>query len=815
MRARTLFLASVLSFAPGVAWAEKAEFAAPPTAKTEGQSVRIDFAVTSATDVEVAILDAKQAVVRHLAAGVLGAKEAAPPLQPESLQQSLLWDRKDDGGQPVTGAFTVRVRLGTQAALAKVIDQPGRVFDTIYGLATDDGGNLYVASGSIYSNSPVFSIRVFDRAGKYVRTILPFPANLTVDQVQGFGAATELDGHVTPGNYDPRAPLVYDGGIVTFVGNRVRGGALWLLNTNGRLCRIGTDGACLAWSKAPQTVRPAGGPMCWAIAPDGKSLYLAGIWSLLRNGQPGALRDGVLYRVSPETGKTEPFVATDAPFNSPWVTNENGWYHFKNWGRKNGLAALHGLAVDEQGRVYVCDRVNQRVAVYDQEGKLAGATAVEFADLISLAPDGTVYVSTRKIIDGYRAVNEFRVLKLSGARDGKVLAEIKVDGDNAPSMAVDTSAKPAVIWLSNVRGGGVARIEDRGSELVLTGRLNEGVKPLPDIVKVWADPETDDVYINNGWSGLARINGETGRAETLPITAIDLAIGPDRNLYLFGRKGWSEPIYRCDLAFKPVPFSGTEKAETGPPPPGGQKSVYGRYGTGWSNKGLCVGADGRIYVRHMYDWAKYYVTIFGPDGLAQPQGRIAGGILGPVDADAGGILVDRQGNLYAGMHGHPKGMPKARENEGCIVKFAPSGGGRVPRAKDAEPKAPFADWGDSVVEGALRVYPNLAPMPYGGCVCKEARFDLDGFGRLYVPNVLDFSVTVVDNAGNQIVRFGHYGNADSRGAESAVPQPAVPLGWPMTVGVNRQGRVYIGDVLNQRLIRVDLSHSAEETCAVP
>ena len=110
---------------------------------------------------------------------------------------------------------------------------------------------------------------------------------------------------------------------------------------------------------------------------------------------------------------------------------------------------------------------------------------------------------------------------------------------------------------------------------------------------------------------------------------------------------------------------------------------------------------------------------------------------------------------------------------------------------------------------------HLAPRVDGGCVCKEARFDLDGFGRLYVPDVLNFCVRVYDNAGNVIATLGHYGNSDSAGAGSAIPDPAIPLGWPMTVGVNRAGRLYVGDVLNQRIVRVDLAYAAEAAVTAP
>lgn len=798
-----------------------ADFAEKPAARAEGGGARITFAVTERTDVEVALLAGDGKVVRHLVAGVVGDKEAVPPLKPNSLKQSVLWDRKDDDGNPVAGPCTVRVRIGTQAVLGGIIDRPGQVFDNVYGLATDEEGHLYAVTGGIYSSKPVYSIKVFDRTGRYLRTIMPMPATLTPEQVAEYGEATLRDGHLAPPNYNPLVPYVQPDGVMAVAGNRVTGGVLWLINERGNICRLDAEtGRPIAWRSGPKTYRPSGGPFCWAVAPDNRTLYLAGYWNGRATRSKGKVpfNDGIIYKVDPATGKGEPFVTIDVPEDVFWKKEFNGWYHFKNWGRKNGCAAFHGLTVDKAGRVYVCDRVNQRVAVYSPEGELLGSTAVEWPDHVALSPDGqTVYVSTRKVVNGYQAVNEFRVLKLSGWKDGKVLAELKIEGHNGPSMAVDATAKTPVIWLSNIRGGGIARIEDRGSELVLTGKLNEGAEPLPGIVKLWADPETDDVFANNGWSGLAKFNGVTGAGGVVPIKAIDLAIGPDRNLYLFGQKGWNEPIYRCDLNYKPVPFSGTEKPTTGPPPKGGQKTVYGRYGMGWSNKGIEIARDGRIFVRHMYDWAKYYVSEFGPDGMAVPHDRVAGGILGPLDADAGGIHIDRSGHFYAGMHGTPRGYPSSRKWEGCVVKFPPTGGGSVPAPKDDKdlPETPYLHFGRTLMEGGVRAYPHLAPMAYRGCVCKEARFDLDGFGRLYMPNVLDFCVRVVDNVGNPVVTFGHYGNADSRGAESAVPKPAIPLGWPLTLGVNSNDHVYVSDVLNQRIVRVDLSPSASATCAVP
>jgi len=791
-------------------------FSRGPEVKVSGSKATIGFAVSAPTDVEVAIVDAQGRVVRHLAAGALGGKAAPPePLKP-GLAQELTWDGTDDAGKPLAAdlaGLKVRLRAGLTAKLGRVIGEPGRTAGKIYGLATDEKGQLYVASGSVYSSAPVFSIKVFDRKGKYLRTILPMPASLSPEQVAEYGKVRQIDGRLTPSNYNPLVPYVQQGGIAAFIGNAVRDGVLWLVNTEGRLCRIRTDGSAVKWRSAAKSMSPSGGPMCWAVSGDNQTLYLTGWWNSRASRSKGKIdpNDGVIYKVNPATGKAAELVRIDVPKKSYWLTEFNGWYHYRNWGRRNGCAALHGMAVDKQGRLVVCDRVNQRLAVYGGGGKLLGQTPIEWPDLVALSPaGGTVYVSTRKVIDGYKAINEFRVVKLSSAVDGKVLAETTVRGSNAPSMALDASAEPAVIWLSNVgkAGESVVRIEDRGKTLVVTGGLNADLPPADGIVKAWVDPAGDDVYVNNGWNGLSRYDGLTGKGGPIKIKAIDMAIDPAGRLYLYGRKGWNEPIYRCDRNFKPVPFSGTGKPTTGKSSAG--REVYGRYGMGWSNKGIAIGPGGRIFVRSMYDWCKYFVTVFKPDGTAESHARVSGGILGPLDAGSGGIKVDRQGCFYVGTHGQPKGTPKAHPMKGCIVKVGPEGGGIVPKKGKLE-GIQFAGY---FFEGAVKAYAHLAPRADKGCVCKEARFGLDGFGRLYVPDVMDFCIRVYDNAGNPIAKFGHYGNSDSAGADSPVPEPAIPFGWPLTCSINRAGRLYVADVLNQRIVRVDVNCAVEATEAL-
>ena len=67
---------------------------------------------------------------------------------------------------------------------------------------------------------------------------------------------------------------------------------------------------------------------------------------------------------------------------------------------------------------------------------------------------------------------------------------------------------------------------------------------------------------------------------------------------------------------------------------------------------------------------------------------------------------------------------------------------------------------------------------------------------------------VLDTAGNLITRFGRYGKQDSAGRGSAISIPDIPLGWAQAIAVNDEA-VFIGDRLNQRVVRVNLEYTAE------
>jgi DNA-binding beta-propeller fold protein YncE len=790
--------------------AGEAQFSTKPSAAKDGDKVKVSFALSAPTDVEVAVLDSAGKVVRHLAAGALGAPKPPPEPLKTGLAQNLEWDGKDDYGKPVTGATKVRVRAGTEVKLGGFVGDPDVLESGIYGLATDDQGELYVATGGAYGGN-LFTVKVFDRDGKYLRTIFPYPASLKVEDVNGFAKHTPRDGKLNPPQFNGLLPWIYPNALGALMGNRVQAGALWLTSGSGQICRIrAADGGCISWNAGQAPAPPALGPICWGASPDGKTLYLAG-W------KGGKEPDGQIYKVDPATGARSVFAKIDVPANSFWLTEKNGWFNFTNWGRKNGVCAIHGLAVDKDGQVYACDRVNNRLAVFGSDGQLLGSTPVEQPDHVALSPKGPeIYVTTRKIVDGYQAKNEVKVIKLSGWKDGKVLAELTLKGSNAPSMAVDATKDPAVIWLSNVGDkGGVTRIEDKGASFAVTGRLGEKTRPMPGaVVKAWADPMSDTVILSDGWAGQAAYNGLTGDPVPWPLKGMELAFDRDGNYYIYGQAGWHELITRFDRSFKPLAYPATNKNTTTMSTR--NLDVYGRYGHGWCNKGLWIAPDGRIFVYNMYDWAAYFINVWDATGKAEKGERVGEGLIGPLDSQGGTVCVDFQGNIYVGMHGFPKAAAGGRaDGAGTVVKFPPTGGGYV-KAKGEKPGIEWKGGLMGFVEGGTTAYTGLAPQVGGGCVCKEARFEIDGWGRIYIPNALEYCVKIVDNAGNEIARFGYYGNSDSRGAKSAVPDPEIALGWPIMVSTGQlaKGRLYVADALNHRAVRLEVACRAEETCEV-
>src|SRR6185436_18914110 len=468
-----------------------------------------------------------------------------------------------------------------------------------------------------------------------------------------------------------------------------------------------------------------------------------------------------------------------------------------------------------QGNVLVGDLVNQEVVEISPEGKRLSATKVPWPDKVIVSrKTGALYVISRKVSRG--ALPPASVTKITGrGESAKVVAELPLKGTMGGAVALDESG---VLWLAGQEKEGektgdvLMRIEDRGTSLVAGSKplLIRDAEAIGFVGYMDVDREAEMVYVTGNGSGVWRYNGETGQGGRLPIKAVDLAIGPGGHIYTWGTSGSYEgPIGRYTRDLKPAPLG-----DAGPNTYG---HLYGRAGRGAAVCGMDVDQKGRVYAT--YGTNECHVRVYDEKGQLvdfprkEKRGDVKGvefpALITGVTGYGGSLRVDLQGNVYLLQQGVPKGTPAApghekdeafRQAVGTIYKFPPSGGEIETR-----------NYSVVGVKGALALYPGCGPVSrwnaVGSCACTKPRFDVDDYGRLYVPNAITFSVSVRDNADNEIVKFGSYGNLDSAG-------PELPMGWPVTAGASDR-YVYVGDALNHRIVRADKKFALEGSVEVP
>ena len=843
--------------------AAEAGFSVPPTVAVSGGKAVISFSVAAPTDVEVAVVEAQGKVVRHLAAGALGGgNPPPPPLQP-GLGQQLEWDFKDDLGKPVAaGPLKARVRTGTQVRLGRFLGGDVCRFGEPDSLAADEDGNIYILGYEGNHNQNFKTLRAFSPDGRFLRTILPFPADLKPGAAKDVAAWDAARGSFHPRNLASTNPEFYSTSVLHVVSaSRERGVVL----TDGAAVyavdgRGGVPGRAFLvqnlWPRDGRLPNSGGGPVFLAESPDGKCLYLSGPYSSrTRYGHVPDPRfpPGRLYRATRGPGETmQPFATVPV---APGRDAESGHWTGTPDHYTVPRGPIHQPAVDAEGNVYVADRENGCIAIFDDEGRPLDEIPVKFPDLVAVHPvTGAVYVMEKDCV-GYHKFRK-RLLKFEGLdRPAAPVAGYQFsDEGDWPAMVLSTSGGRTRVWVAGVKGG-LAVLEDAGDEF---REVETEFRPRPEAQTMFsrlaADPSREEVYASDAGNRLWRYDGESGREELLqrggkPLAAVDLAVGWDGLLYVRTGEGFSGPLERLTRDLEPAPYPATGTHVLSP-------YIYSRYGVGNCEKGLGVGPDGKVYISFMYDWTKYLVSGFGADGrpLKGPylQGRmrpdhykagmpkeLTSAIVGPIPGACGGVRVDRDGNIYVGLRVLPRDLaapapfgkdPAWASFTGCVVKFPPAGGtvAGIPDGPEAaaDPSA-LAMKGGVAICGALAAYPGIAPFSGGGyggntsgCVCRVPRFDLDRYGRLVYPNAVANTVTLADNAGNVILEFGAYGNFDSgyvppeaKDARPLVAVPEIPLGWPTGAAITER-HIYVCDTYNRRLVRVDLGYAAEAACDV-
>jgi len=816
-------------------------FTEKPAARPAGDGVTITFAVSAPTDVEVAVLSAAGKAVRHLAAGRVGGKRAAAPLAAGSLRQSLKWDRTDDAGKPVAGPVTVRVRAGMRARLGRLIGGSpyrGQATATPYrgslqGVAVDEAGNVYVKMMSdvrSHGNTGLWpwQLRKFDPTGDYVKTLLPYPPSTGPAKAGGYELIDAGDGHFTPVNQNSLYPVfsvfgssiyqhVRPGGELVFVNSQARTLTFFKLDGSNAIRQV------RMWPKAAKMPAPVWLDFEVAFSPDGRYAYYSNVAGTVYDGKKPEEIDpkwpnGRVYRhdLTRPGAAPEPFFDLELPdFNKAKYWMPSAW---------DKRTAAAGIDTDPKGNLYVCDQVNQQVVTVSPDGKKLDAVKLPWPDRVQVHPKtGDLYVVSRRVTRGYVPPN--KLLKVTGrGAEAKVVARLEMKTRGNVEFTVDARREPTVLWVlgpgKNPSGQALLRVEDRGAELAAAkdafDRDHDAVAFAGNLA---VDRPARLVYVTDTSSKVFRYDGRTGKGGPVKLGASLLAAGPDGKIVRV--VGWNSPLAVYTRALKPLPVTADGKNAF--------SHFYGRAGRGCSLGGLAIDGRGRVWA--LQEGGGMFVRAYEPDGSQVPAkfSQTAPKAAGPVPAFIAGldihaacVRVDRGGDIYIGWLGLPKGHkpPKGfekdaayRQTTGSVLRFSPAGGRRLKLKRGTKPPE------GSVMgfEGVKAVYPGLAPFSRwrcaGSCVCTKPRFDVDGFGRLILPNAITFSVTVLDNAGNRLVEFGHYGNFDARGPGSDEPSPAIPLGWPTNAAVAGDC-VYVADVLNHRVVRVDLDFAAEQALAV-
>ena len=283
----------------------------------------------------MSIIDKDGKVVRHLAAGMVGKDQAALPLQPKSLAQRIVWDGKDDGGNPAAAVapkmgsdpnektpggqtpfsapFSVRVRAGMTTTFGRMIGgspYTGQVGQTPYrapknGIVVAENGVRPQKTKDIKGSDPIFPdgtlyvwmmsdihshgnsglwpwhLRAFDKTGEYRKTLVPYPPSTDPAKASGMTLITTPDGAFTPANQNSLYPVfeVFGDEIVS----RLVDGRIVFIDSRDRVLNLfKPDG-----SNELKTVKmwsPKANLQCAyflsiqvAVSPDGKYAYYSNV----------------------------------------------------------------------------------------------------------------------------------------------------------------------------------------------------------------------------------------------------------------------------------------------------------------------------------------------------------------------------------------------------------------------------------------------------------------------------------------------------------------------------------------------------------
>lgn len=855
------------------------EFTHAPVLTPEGpDSWQVEFGVDESTDVEVSIVSLRDSsVVRHLAAGVLGANPPAP-LAANTLQQALAWDGKGDLGETITlpaESLTVRVRAGMHVSWNTCAENdpytfflPGTGGNWCFnGLEAKPDGSVY-AYGSA-TNTGVMTVRCYDAEGVYRRTVFPYPSTLPSTDVTGLGVNLWDDGSFSPKTDNNKSvcrlsPLMI-AGVPKFSSTEGSAGSTLMPSRNpGTLFFMGTQGSCMTVSvdgsrqgtavhfpliTSPVLPVPSGsccppegtplraGTQFVCEAADGAHYYMSGVWSYAGSTavDTGFWKDGQVFKVDKNTGITSAFIRLDSVPTALAVRSARIGPSGGSADTWTKYSSIHGMTTDDSGHIFICDRLHSQIGVYDTTGLFLGSIKVRHPEMVHVSKNtGAVYVLTRDVTGWYTGT--MNLLKYNGWRGSPAAAcsayvgsEVHYYGAWAYLAVSEAAGGTPHVWVAHIYMPDIKIYRDNGSSFSFLKNLRgQSRNFLGGFDRLAVDRRTETVYLQDGWTTIGKVE-EWSNPVAVPcsttggqrIRGHDMTVTFDGQLYVQGPGECGDSIkrYTSGRYHAPVDYPNTNYNALTP-------GNWSHMGANMGFPGFAVSAGKITAVSLPVDWSNGFYSVIGMADSGQSTFNIYGCDRAPTQYDTlagrnlgivGGIRFDLQDNLYVGFplrskaHVVPAGFasdPAYLSGVGAVFKFAKGSHGRVDGDKFCFSGCP-SDAEDRATD-CERIYTaGYAPFSMNEhCFCRTPRFDVDLFGRLFIPNAITQQVSVMDNNGNEIVAFGRYGNYDSKGPGSAIPDPAIPFAWP-TGAAASDDFIYVTDFGNSRLARIAMNYALE------
>lgn len=477
-----------------------------------------------------------------------------------------------------------------------------------------------------------------------------------------------------------------------------------------------------------------------------------------------------------------------------------------------------GLIVDPQ--LIVADCGNHRLQVFEDDGRLAASVTSFQKDgqtVPLVAPTALAMDSRENLFVLAKVDSERRLIRLKNWREPQLLAISDPLHAHTIRIALDTGVEPPLVWVANGAGPGTL-LQLEGNHLAVQGTwagdqhklcspVQYGYVPSLNI-----DPQTGDLYVEDNSYYHRGLYGEVYKVDQSgsvlkkwpPLLFTEVSDWDGLPIY---DQAHDTPVFRY------------------PDEPLFLDSLFGK--------------DGRIY-RWKRDDSTVQVLRFDRQGKPVPFGSTGSNALVIDELGAHrsqprnhlvyrGMDVDANGTIYhvnsrdtidvfdADGNTVHRDLIELMDVRGLLVDDQGSlyviGCPQGPTATEEGYWTPrelhlckFPSTGGRPVwsrrwNGVLGCGAGRIGWMQTMCVCLTPRLHqaLDGKGYLFVAN--RFSVQVIDCATGRLAgEFGSYGNMDCRGPGSAYPHPELPFGLVATLAVWND-KLFVVDAINARIAK--------------